>query len=655
MVAPTAGNGEVGRPHHAESAMSRLTAILRPIALSCIAVLSCQCGEPTRSPDTLPSAGVIRPEAVETAPQAKDGAYKPVRKPELTLDQASREYLLRYGQAVCSTGVDAARALERPATFTDENAPVIAIVYGEDGRRAAHHRADAADTAITGQLETAAAAVCKDKKSTDRLHVMVVTYTGRFPNFGVKGMFEYKVFEPQVYGLAVEYDGKRFEYDPALQTEFNHGPKSLRKELNKKFGSKRDLFTNENNLIVEIYKVAHFGERRTDGTFADYHRGHTILKPEAVDKAMVRERLDLIGEWYRNNVIAGEVVYEYSTASGKYRNEERTMVRALMATWILNRLAFFLDDQELKDLGEEVIEHYLDSYFQIRASRKLGKIQPSGIVLPNGNTVPNRYTSASFLGAAILERDDRNRWARDDRMLMEWAMTFQRPDGILWTQYPQSQYFMPGHLMLSLAYHDQKVGDPAYATWLGSVYDAYETPVYMMLDLADQRFHPLAPAWFTQPAAVLYHKTKDNRYRDFIYAINDHVVELHDHNRRHMVHYDYDGILTPKLGYYGNTSVTAAALESLADAAIVAKADGDMDRYKRYLTVVRHATAYLFRIQFTPDNAYYIQHRERVVGGFKSDMLNSVSWMDNVWHFTSALIKIHDHDLLADAPLAPPL
>ncbi|HCH64763.1 MAG: hypothetical protein CL927_12270 [Deltaproteobacteria bacterium] len=635
--------------------MSRLFAVLRPVALSCLAALSLQCGGPTRSPEATPSAGVIRTELIETAPQAKNDSYKPVRKPELKLDLASREYLLRYGQTVCAKGVEAARALQGPASFTDENAPVIAVVYGEDGRRAAHHRADAPDTAITRQLETAAAEVCSAKKSGGQLHLMVVTYTGRFPNFGVKGMFDYKVFEPQVYGLAVEYAGKRVEYDPVLQTELNHGPKSMRKAINKQLGAPIDLFTNENNLIVEIYKVAHFGERRSDSAFADFHRGHTILKPEAVDKALVRQRIDLIGEWYRNNVFGGEVVYEYSTAGGKYRNEERTMVRALMATWILNRLAFFLDDQQLKDLGEEVIEHYLDTYFQIEASRVAGKIQPSGIVLPNGNTVPNRYTAGSFLGAAILERDDHARWARDDRMLMEWAMTFQRPDGILWTQFPQSQYFMPGHLMLSLAYHDEKVGDPAYKQWLDSVYDAYETPVYMMLDLADRRFHPLAPAWFTQPAAVLYHKTKDNRYRDFIYAINDHVVELHDHNRRHMVHYDYDGILTPKLGYYGNTSVTAAALESLADAAIVAKADGDMDRYKRYLTVVRHATAYLFRIQFTPDNTYYIQHRERVVGGFKSDMVNSVSWMDNVWHFTSALIKIHDHDLLADAPVAEPL
>jgi len=634
--------------------MTRSTAAAQHATLFLAGLFTLSCG-PTQSPSAQPTERASSTEMVVTEPVAQSGSYKAVRTPEVMIDQESREFLLTYGQAVCSGDLSGAQGLTAPASFTDAPLPVIAVVYGQDGRRKAHHRADTPDTPITKQLEDAVSHVCTDKSSQDQLHLMVVTYTARFPNFGVKGMFEYKVFEPQVYGLAVELGSKRIEYDPALQTEFNHGPKSMRKAINKKLGSSIDLFTNDNNLIVEIYKVAHFGERFTDRSFADFHRGHTILKPEDVTKALVRERIDLIGDWYRNNIFGGEVTYEYSLSSGEYRNQERTMVRSLMATWVLNRLAFFLDDQELKDLGAEVIDHYLDDYFQIEASRKLGKIQPSTISLPNGNLVANRYTAGSFLGAAILERDDHERWARDDQMLMEWAMGFQRPDGILYTQFPQSQYFMPGHLMLSLAYHYDKLGEEAYKTWFDGVYDAYETPVYMMMDLTDTRFHPLAPAWFTQPAAAMYHKTGDNRYRDFIYTINDHVVKLHDHNRRHMVHYDYDGILTPKLGYYGNNSVTAAALESLADAAIVARADGDMDRYKKYLTVVRHTTAYLMRIQYTPDNSYYVQHRERAIGGFKSDMINSISWMDNVWHLTSAFIKIHDNNLLADAPLAEPL
>jgi hypothetical protein len=619
-----------------------------------LATVSWSCKLDNSSPASPPEARYARPEAVVTELHVKGQGYKPQAATELKFDEPTRRYLLDYARAICDGDKSKARELTRPEGFEDPQAPVIALIYDVDGGRKAHHRADSKDTPLTAQIETAATEVCKRDGRGDQLHLLVVTYTARLPNFGSKGIFDNKVFEPQVYGVAVEYGGRRVEVDPVIQVEANRGSKGVREHINKALGSSIDLFTTENKMIVEIYKVAHFGERRTDGSFVDFYRGHTVLRPEDVTTEMVRERIGLIGDWYRNNIFGSEVVYEYSVSSGSYRDKERTMVRSLMATWVLNRLAFFLDDEELKDLGEEVIEHYLDDYFQIEKSREAGKIIPSTKKLPIGNVVKNRYTSASFVSAAILERDDYARWAGDTAMLMEWTMGFQRDDGVLYTEYPQSQYFMPGHLMLSLAYHYNKLGEP-YKQWFDGIYDTYEIPVYQMMELADGRYHPLAPAWFTQPAAAMYHKTGDDRYRDFVYAINDRVVKLHEHNRAEMLHYDYDGILTPKLGYYGNNSVTAAALESLADAAIVARKDGDTDRYKAYTTVVRHTTAYLMRIQFTPDNTYYVKHRERAVGGFKKDMVSSVLWMDNVWHLTSAFIKIYDAKLIDDAQLAPPM
>ncbi|MCA9541238.1 MAG: hypothetical protein KC620_20195, partial [Myxococcales bacterium] len=108
----------------------------------------------------------------------------------------------------------------------------------------------------------------------------------------------------------------------------------------------------------------------------------------------------------------------------------------------------------------------------------------------------------------------------------------------------------------------------------------------------------------------------------------------------------YDGALTPKRGYYGNNSVTAAALESITDAAILAKKLGDTQRLANYKRVIRSAVAYLLRLQYTPANTYGFRQRERIIGGFKQDLLNQTSWMDNVWHLTSAFMKIHQNGLL---------
>jgi len=148
------------------------------------------------------------------------------------------------------------------------------------------------------------------------------------------------------------------------------------------------------------------------------------------------------------------------------------------------------------------------------------------------------------------------------------------------------------------------------------------------------------------PMAQMYLLTGNDEYKDLIFAINDRTLIAYEQNARYQVYPDYDGMLAPKPGSMGNNSVTAASLEALADAAIVAKKAGDMDRYRRYQKVIRHATAFLLRLQYLPENTYYIQERQRVVGAFKNDMVNTRVWMDSVWHLTSAFIKIQQNRLL---------
>ena len=79
---------------------------------------------------------------------------------------------------------------------------------------------------------------------------------------------------------------------------------------------------------------------------------------------------------------------------------------------------------------------------------------------------------------------------------------------------------------------------------------------------------------------------------------------------------------------------------------LVANIDRDEVRLASYKNVIPHTVAFLLRLQYIPENTYYVQHRERVIGGFKKDLINSVLWMDSVWHLTSAFIKIQQSDLL---------
>jgi hypothetical protein len=322
------------------------------------------------------------------------------------------------------------------------------------------------------------------------------------------------------------------------------------------------------------------------------------------------------------------------------------MIRSTITTMVLNRLANTLDDDVLRKKGAEVIDFYLERYFQMEQSKAAGKLIPSTQPIASGNRVDARWTVAGFIAAACLERKDSDRYADEMRLLMDWGLTHQRKDGVFWSPSGGEQYFMPGQFLLPVSYFYRKTKDEKYKEAFDRAFAVYDPVLRDTMAFGPEWHVPYAPAWFTMPLAQMYAETKDAKYKDLIFAINDRVVVAADINSRYQVYPDYDGMLAPKPLSYGNNSVTAAALESLTDAAIVARMAGDMERFTRYQAVIKRTTAFLMRLQYTPTNTYYLQHRDRVVGGFKNDMVNTKMWMDSVWHLTSAFIKIHEEKLL---------
>jgi len=575
--------------------------------------------------------------------EAKAGSFAPARDTDQPLGRNAREALLRAARAACA-GHDFDEAA--PPELADFTKPIIVHAFHRDGRHAGRIRVNGNAPALVKVARRVPSLCAKKDAGNLYLHLMAVTFTARLANFGIVGIFDYRVFEPQVMGLAYELEGKRAERDPIQQTMWNYGPKTLRAKLAKAVGLNPKTAPADNRLTIEIYRVQHFAERYPDRSFGDFYRGFETLRPEDLTSAGLKKRLGLIGEWFRNNVIDGQITYKYHPTRRKYQNGERTMVRSTMSTWVLNRLGTYLGDEGLLAKGLEVARFYFERYFQMKESLEAGRILASTDPLKNGNVVRDRYTVASFIAAALLERQDWEDYSRQVELLMAYAMSFKRADGVMWTPFGQSQFFMPGQLLLGVAYAYGRTKDARYKRFFDEVFDVYSAMLGDMMALGHGRYAPYAPAWYTQPAAAMYEITGDARYRDFVFAINDRVALHYEMNAAHQVHPDWDGILTPKPIGWGNNSITAAALEAITDAAIVAKKAGDATRYEAYRRVVRRTVTYLCRLQFTPANTYFIRKRQRVVGGFKTDLLDHRVWMDNVWHLTSAFIKVHRAGLL---------
>ena len=608
------------------------------LCLTLFALISISC-----KPTAKPSTKVSRAKA--PAPQSAENKFTSSKdKSDLEVSDEMGERVLRVLRAHCDKKAPLAEDL---SALQKVDAPLIGVLYDESGvrrRRSGYRQGNLAEKA-----KNISARLCKSASDQQGyIHALIVTYTGRFPNFGLKGPFDNHVFEPQVNGLVYEYKGKRYELDPLEQLERNMGSKNARTALAKRANIREAQMPNLNGLVVEMYRAAHFGERYKDKKAQRFFRGHKVLSHEDVTPELLAERIRLIGQWYKSNVKDGEVIYEYSVSRSKIENQKRTMIRSTMATWVLNRLAVHLNDPELKKLGDTVIQHYLEDYFQMSKSKEAGRLIPSTKAIPSGNVVEKRWTCASFIAGACNEREDKAKYAEEMKLLLEWAMNHQRDDGIIKTQFGASQYFMPGQLLLIVSYFYCDTKDPALKEYFDRSFDAYAPALSQMMHMGKEWHIPYAPAWFTQPAAQMYMVTKEDKYKDLVFEINDRVLLSYELNARYQVYPDYDGMLAPKPNSFGNNSVTAASLEALTDAAVVAKAAGDLERLKKYKFVIKRTVAFLMRLQYVPENTYYFRNREQVIGGFKKDMLNTASWMDNVWHLTSAFMKIYDNKLLED-------
>lgn len=485
----------------------------------------------------------------------------------------------------------------------------------------------------------------------DFLHFEWEVYKADLPNFGIKGLFDNRVYEPHMTGLSYKLKDKAIEITPLETIKLNWGPQMVRNRLAKAVGIAPDAMPKTNDLKISIYETDHFGERFPDRNFVDYVRGRKFISADDVNLDLVKQRLKLAGNWYKNNFRNGEVTYMYHPYNDEENNQDRTVVRSTMALWAMNKLAIFLNDDELKKMGEEGIKHYLEDYFQMSQSIKTNKVLPRELPLANGYIVKNHWSSAGFIICAIAERGETAKYQKEIELLLNWMLTFENQDHTLWTEEAQNQYFMPGHFLLAVATLFEKTGEAKYKEIFDRIYGAYEEPLRGMMNLGNDLHAPYAPAWFTQPLAKMYHVTKDDRYLTMVLNINDRVKRWYVINSQFQIYPDYDGILAPKAGYFGNNSVTAAALESLADAAWLTKLSGDAVRYSEYVSVLRHTTAYLMRLQYIDDNLFWVKNKTRTRGGFATDLVNGDIWMDNVWHLTSAFLKIYDGELLPDGGL----
>ena len=344
----------------------------------------------------------------------------------------------------------------------------------------------------------------------------------------------------------------------------------------------------------------------------------------------------------RNLTANGELPYIWHSSDEAPDRHSDNAIRRFLGAIGLGRLAVCQADERLTAAYRLHLAHLLDRFLE-----PLGE----GLAIIAEHPAANVGASA-LAGLAILAGPDETRDHRALGMLLRAVHSMANDrDGFRTHFYPPERdgnprdwVFYSGEALLFLA-ESNRLGI-AEAPDLAELLVLYRR----CRERWRQARHVAMVSWHTQAATSLYRTQPLRELAEFVFELNDWLLELQPHEATEPDRLgEFGDALRPDHGT-PHASGTAVYLEGLADARDLAWALGDEVREQRYETAIALALRSLRQLQFRDWRCtWYLEQPERVLGALRCNVHDNTVRIDNCGHALAALAKI-----LAPADLPPP-
>jgi len=145
--------------------------------------------------------------------------------------------------------------------------------------------------------------------------------------------------------------------------------------------------------------------------------------------------------------------------------------------------------------------------------------------------------------------------------------------------------------------------------------------------------------WHTQAYFFVYQETKNHEIAYFIFEMNDWLID--NHQIFYSPYPDEIGGFPKK----GPRNSTGSYLEGINDAYTLAANLRDEMRTKKYQHSIRQGVRFLFQLQLTNRNMFYLKNPAKALGGFRQSLTNNQLRIDYTQHATLALLKAIQNDI----------
>lgn len=414
-----------------------------------------------------------------------------------------------------------------------------------------------------------------------------------------------------IHGLSLRINEKVAYFKNAVPIHHNLSLSDTLKKLNRKVlgdHNNRDL-SNDRNILLHRYDALEFTED-SEGNLNDLFRGNSLILQSEIDVASVQNALHhAVNFLIRMILPSGEMIYRVFPSLQKMENDHTlsALTRKIASLWQLNNVIttyhHFSSDilNKIKLAIRAIVARCFTHTNQVEYVQHLGKTHLG-------------MNSLLLLTIMTVAHDE---FIVEKTLLLSWIESQLSQDKKYFRCAQNEALMYPAQAILALMAYDK-----TYVAIAESVF-----PYYRQLFQSSDKKLIMCP-WFSKVYSKVFLITKQTKYADFIFEMNDHLLPL-------QIPAGYDEAdVTGAFTSNGNVRTTAAFSESLLEAYAVANQLGDTTRCAHYKNSIRMAIRALLQLQLTPENCHYTA----AIGGFKNTIFDNTVRIDNVQHALHVLL-----------------
>ena len=457
----------------------------------------------------------------------------------------------------------------------------------------------------------------------DRLRIEIDVLGPSRPFYARRLSHFASVIEPGIHGIVAERKGQRAVFKSSVSITKNWTVEELVPQLCEKGGWAPEAYRRRDVRFARFRSTAFIETPGGDGS-QELLRANVPIGPADWSHDRIARAIEDGTEYLlRSQRPDGGFVYEYAPALGEYSTSDN-IVRQVATAWIMASLERRSDSARHR----AALTRALD--FIAAKTRRAAPGSPALVVADNPD-VSQLGTVAFGLLTVVTAGDDALRAIA--RRYADAILSLQQPDGRFHTHFPaatqpEAEDFYPGEAMLALMHLHMRDADSRYPEALRRAFPYYR-------EHFRRRPSTAFVAWQMAAYAQLFRLTRDRQYADFVFEMADTILSI-QHVGPAVQYVDYVG------GYRAGRApgVTSSTYnEGVLDAYDVARQMGERERAARYQRAALLGALFTLRLQFTPENAYFVPHADRVLGAFRASLADSTLRIDHTQHALNSLLK----------------